>query len=73
MKHWAQFYHKRDGRWVEAVGSFGIIRIDARLSRMNMHAIARVECRKRKYDGYQLMRGNRLESLFALTSQVLEP
>ena len=72
MKHWAQFYRYMGSGFQEPCGDRGIIQIDARLSRHNMHLIAQEECRKRGFHGYRLMRGDNLLNLFALTANIIE-
>lgn len=43
---------------IRAMGDRGVIRIDARLHAGTVHGIAREECVKRGYLGYQLYRGS---------------
>lgn len=70
MKYWVQFYWKRKGKYVEALGSFGINMIDGRLSRENKEELCRQLCERNKYDGWKLYRGNRLDKGSALTANV---
>jgi len=61
---YAQFYQKGivSGNLIEACGDRSVIKIDARLTFHNQHAIAREECEKRGFIGYQLLQGNHLLS-----------
>lgn len=60
MKYWAQFYHYRNGSFVEGVGDRQLIFLDGRLTPANMEAIAAAECKKRGYAGWRLARGHSL-------------
>jgi hypothetical protein len=76
MTYYAQFYCYvllPTGQWgyVEPCGDRQIIRIDGRHSMQTMMHIAEDECRSRKYDGYRIGRGERLEEMSFLTSAVL--
>lgn len=71
MKYWAEFYDLHNNAWVKPYGSFSIIRLDGRLSRGNMHTVAKRECAKRGFAGYSISRGNNLLNLFALTASVV--
>lgn len=58
MKAYAQFYEKRDESMVEALGSFGLIALDARMNLENMKEVSKEHCKKRRYDAYQVFRGD---------------
>ena len=75
MRYYAQFYslvQNANGDWSyqEGCGDRQIIRIDGRHNIHVMHDIAADECRVRKYDGYRIGRGERLDDLFWLTAAV---
>lgn len=72
MKHWAIFYRRSaEGGFTDVLGDRGLIRINARLSRDNMHRVARAECSHRGFDGYRLARGDNLLDLFILSASVI--
>lgn len=72
MKYWAEFYRINDkGAYVDVLGDRGILRIDARLSRINMHTHAREWAIKHKFDGFRIARGDNLLRLFYLDSAVV--
>ena len=58
MKAYAQFYDKRNGEFVEAMGSFGLIALDARMNLTNMKDVSANHCKKRRYAAYQVFSGN---------------
>ena len=72
MKTYVQFFQMSLGQWpdfkqeskrlIEVCGDRGIIRIDGRLNMENIKCIAQKECTKRKYEAWQIMRGERLSS-----------
>lgn len=70
MRYWAQFYHLRDGKYVEAVGSDQVAIMDGRWSRLHMEQEARDICKKRNFDGWRLARGMRFSDGFYLTAAV---
>lgn len=53
----AEFYHIRDGRYVEGVGDRSVIILDGRCSLYNQKFISLQECRKRGYDGFRIAKG----------------
>ena len=71
MKYFIQFYHLRNGSFVEGTGDRQIIRVDGRLSLSNMKQIGLQELRSREYDGFRVGRGHRLDNLFWLTATVI--
>lgn len=70
MKHYAEFYHWRDDKWVEAIADRSVLRLDGRMKFQNMCHIAVDWAKRHKFDGYRIGRGERLSELFYLTSQV---
>lgn len=72
MKHWAVFfdYDVSLNRYIELCGNFHKVQLDGRKSLANMKWDAYEEMKRRKYQGYRVERGDRLESLFALTAAV---
>lgn len=46
----------------EAVGDRSVIRLDGRRSIVVLNSIAHEECLRRKYDGFQIMKGSSLVS-----------
>lgn len=60
MKYHAQFYRLNLARNMQpALGDRAVIILDGRMSHEKMDSIAVDECKKRGYDAYQLMRGDR--------------
>jgi len=43
---------------IEATGDRGVIILDGRESKNNMHAVAEIECNKRGFIGWQLFKGD---------------
>lgn len=72
MRHasFAEFYHLRDGRYVEGVGDRSVIILDGRMSLYNQKFIALQECRKRGYDGFRIARGT-FTNPFHITAAVI--
>ena len=72
MKTYVQFFQMSLGQWpdfkpeskclIEVCGDRGIIRIDGRLSTENIKHIAQEECKKRKYEAWQIMKGENLSN-----------
>lgn len=60
--YFVQFYQKPvpgyGDKPIEATGDRGVVILDGREARATHHAIARVECAKRGYEGYTLHKGD---------------
>lgn len=72
MKHWAQFYRRRDGAFTEAPGGTQIFWLDNRLSLASMNAKAEEVCRQRGFSGWRIARGHTSRPFF-LSASVKEP
>lgn len=70
MQTFAEFYHMRNGSYVEGVGDRSVIILDGRMSFYNQKFLALQECRKRGYDGYRIAKG-RFTSPYYLTAAVI--
>lgn len=66
----AEFYHLRNGQYVEGVGDRSVIILDGRWSLYNQKFNALLECRKRGYDGFRIARG-KFTNPFYLTAAVI--
>lgn len=72
MRYWVQFYkfNSKTRGYEEGLGDRSVIFLDGRWSRAHMEAQANLECRKRKYDGWRVVRGNSLLTPFYLNAGV---
>lgn len=68
--HFAEFYHMRDGSYVEGIGDRSVIILDGRMSLYNKKFVALQECRKRGYDGFRIARGT-FTNPFYITADVI--
>ena len=61
MAHYAQFFHfDLAGNLTESCGDRSIIRLDGRQNQRTHELIAELECKKRGYIAWQLIRGSSL-------------
>lgn len=72
MKTYVQFYDHPHSfpKPVQALGSFGVIRLDGRLGRENAHRVAKRECGIRGYSGYRIVRGDRLSDAKPISNYI---
>lgn len=69
-KHFAEFYHIRNGSYVAAVGSDGVAYMDGRWNMASMRAHADKIAKQRKFAGYRIARGTHTNP-FYLTAAVI--
>lgn len=69
---YAEFYHMRDGRYVDGVGSFRMFVLDGRHGMERHKQLAGEACRRRGYDGFRIARGTFSDPSF-LTAVIPAP
>ena len=72
MRYWAQMYRRnQDGSYTEGVADRSIVQVDGRASLAKQKQWGREWAMKHRFDGFRIVRGDRLESLFHITAAVI--